>query len=70
MVSPAVLLQAIKKFPDAYKYKLEQQQKYEAARLYADFARLIPDGLTMFYGIDIKADAISDLDSNITQVIE
>jgi hypothetical protein len=70
LISPAVLIQAVKKFPEAFRYKLQQQQKYEAARLFAGFASVIPDGFNVLYGADIKADAISELDSSITQVIE
>ena len=62
------IIAAAKKFPEAWKHRVEQDEKFQSSRLYQQIAEtFLPD---ISYLGDIKADADSELDTNILQVIE
>jgi hypothetical protein len=69
-ISVNSLIAAFKKFPEAFKYKMEQNEKFEAAKLYEQLATTLLPSTNLFNLNDIKADAVSELDTSIMQVIE
>lgn len=69
-MSVNTVIAALKKIPEAYKYNMEQKQKFESSRLYADLVTWIFPRTNLFGTNDIIADAESEMDTNIMQVIE
>jgi hypothetical protein len=64
------VIAALKKFPEAFKYRMEQNEKFEASKLYQQLAETLLPNTNLFNLNDIKADADSELDTNIMQVID
>jgi hypothetical protein len=69
-VSINTVVAALKKFPEAFKYRMEQNEKFEAGKLYQQLAETFIPNTNIFNLNDIKADADSELDTSIMQVIE
>jgi nitrogenase molybdenum-iron protein alpha/beta subunit len=64
------VIAAMKKFPEAFKYRMEQNEKFEAGKLYQQLVETLLPSTNLFNLNDIKADADSELDTSIMQVIE
>jgi hypothetical protein len=68
-VSISAALAAIKKFPEAYKYRQEQKEKYEASLFAKQLTGIIPDSMTFLYANEIKNDLKSEHDDTTFSVI-
>lgn len=68
-VSISAALAAIKKFPEAFKYRQEQQEKFEASLFAKQISGVIPDSMSFLYANEIKNDLISEHDDTTFSVI-
>lgn len=69
-VSVSAMMAGLKKFPEAFKYRQEQKEKFEAslfAKQWAD--TLIPDGMNFLYANEIKNDLVTEHDDTMFGVI-
>lgn len=68
-VSISAMLAWLKKLPEKFKYRFEQEEKYQASLFIKQYASFIPDGMTFLYANEIKNDLMTEHDDTIWSVI-